>query len=167
MNSHFVLNAHAPHAFHINSRLQGHHVTLTDFLFLTSGNPRPFVDFDAQTVARAVYEITSEAVLIEKTPRDPVNASGSHTGPESVLRRFLGLLHCFVPSPYASRCASQKDRARQIAAIVAEYSTQVQDHQFVFLQSLFSRPRMRQSGTRPEATMVSKEGPLAPLRRKR
>ena len=125
MNSHFVLNANAPHAFHINSWLHGHHVTRTNFLFLASANPRPFMDFDAQTVARAVYEIASQAVLIEKTPRGPVNASGSYTGPESVLRRFLGLLHCFVPSPDASRCASQKDRARQIAAIVAEYSTQV------------------------------------------
>ena len=149
MNSNFVLDANSAHAFHINSRFQSHYVTRTNFLFLTSANPRPLVDFDAEAVTGAVHEIRAEAMLIEKTPRGPVNASGSYTGAKSVLRRFLGLLYRFVPSSNASGCAPQKDRARQITAVVAEYSTQVQDHQFVFLQSFFSRPRMRQSGTRP------------------
>jgi hypothetical protein len=149
MNRNLVLDANSAHALHINSRFQGHYVTRANFLFLISANPRPLVDFDAETVARAVHEIRSEAMLIEKTPRGPVNASGSHTGAKSAMRGFLGLLYRFVPSPNASGCASQKDCARQITAIVAEYSTQVQDDQFVFLQLLFSRPRMRQSGTRP------------------
>src|ERR1700674_5396947 len=119
MNGDFVLNAYAAHAFHINSRFQGHYVTRTNFLFLASANPRALVDFNAETVAGAVHEIRSEAMLIEKTPRGPITASGSHTGAESLQRGFLGLLHRFVPSANASGCASQKNHARQITAIVA------------------------------------------------
>src|SRR5487761_568406 len=130
MNGNFILNANAAHALHINSRLQGHYVTHTNFLFLASANPRPLVDFNAETVARAVHEIRSQAIPIEKTPRGPVNASGGYTGAQSLQRGFLGLLDRFVPSSNASGCASQKDHARQITAVVAEYSTQVQDHQF-------------------------------------
>src|SRR5690348_851627 len=148
MNRHFVLQANSAYAFHVNSWLQSHHVTRPNFLFLASTNPRPFVDFDAQAVSRAVDEVCSEAMPIEKAPRGPVNASGRDTGAKSVMRGFLGLLHRFIPSPNASRRASQKDRARQITAVVAEYSTQVQHDQFVFLQPLFRRPRMWQSRTR-------------------
>src|SRR5690348_8153695 len=90
-------------------------------------------------------------MMIEKTPRGPVHTSGSYTGAQSILRSFLSLLHRFVPSPDAGRCASQEDRARQITAIVAEYSTQVQHDQFVFLQSFFGWTRMRQSGARPRS----------------
>jgi hypothetical protein len=148
MNGNFIFEANSAHAFHINSRFQGHHVARTNFLFLASSNSRPFVDFNAEAMSRAVHEIRSEAMLIEKTPRRPVNASGGDTRPESVVRRFLGLLYRFVPLPDASRRAAQKKRARQVTAVVAEYSTQVQHDQFVFLQSLFGRPRVRQSGTR-------------------
>jgi hypothetical protein len=87
-------------------------------------------------------------MMIEKTPSGSVDASGRHTGSKSVMRGFLGLLHRFVPSPDASGRASQKNRARQITAVVAEYSTQVQYHQFVFLQPLFRGMRMRQGRTR-------------------
>ena len=144
MNGNFVLHANSAHAFHINSRFQRYHITRANFLFLASPNPRPLVNFYAEAMARAVYEIPPEALLVEKTPRGPVNTSGSYTGAESVVRGFLGLLDRRVPAPNASGRAPQKHRARQITAVVAEYSTQVQHHQFVFLQTLFRRPRMRQ-----------------------
>src|SRR5437879_9569083 len=148
MNCNFVFEANSAYTFHINSRLQSHHVTYPNFLLLASANPRPFVDFNAQAVSRAVDEVRSEAMPIEKAPCGPVNASGGDTGAKSVMRGLLGLLHRFVPSPNTSGRVSQKNRARQITAVVAEYSTQVQDHQFVFLQPLFRRPSVWQSGTR-------------------
>src|SRR2546428_5311727 len=93
MNGNFVLDANAAHAFHINSRFQRHHVTRANFLFLTSANPRPLLDFDAEAVTRAVHEIRAEAMLIENTPRLPRNASRRYTGAESVVRRFLRPLY--------------------------------------------------------------------------
>lgn len=57
MNRNFVLEADSTHAFHINSRFQSHYVTRPNFLFLASANPRPFVDFNAQAVSRAVDEM--------------------------------------------------------------------------------------------------------------
>src|ERR1700739_4569085 len=148
MNGNFIFEANSAHAFHINSRFQGHHVARTNFLLLASSNSRPFVDFNAEAMSRAMHEIRSQATLIEKTPRRPVNASGGDTRPESILRRFLGLLYRFVPLADASRRAAQKKGARQVTAVVAEDSTQVQHHQFFFLQSPFGRPRVRQSRTR-------------------
>jgi len=118
MNGHFVLDTNSTHAFHVNSRFQGHYVACTNFLFLASANPRPFVDFNAETVARAVHEIRPEAMPIEKTPCGSVHASGSYTGAESIPRGFLGLLYRLVPPANASRRASQKDRARQILSLI-------------------------------------------------
>jgi len=57
MNRNFVLEANSTHAFYIDSRFQSHYVTRPNFLFLASSNPRPFVDFNAQAVSRAVDEI--------------------------------------------------------------------------------------------------------------
>src|ERR1700752_3811330 len=108
MNGNLIFEGNSPHPFQINSRFQGHHVARTNFLFLASSNSRPFVDFNAEAMSRAMHEIRSEAMLIEKTPRRPVHASGGDTRPESVMRRFLGLLHGFVPAPYAIRRAAQK-----------------------------------------------------------
>ena len=59
MNGDFVLDANPAYTFHINPRFQSNHVTRTNFLFLASANPGPLVDFDAQAVARSVYEIPS------------------------------------------------------------------------------------------------------------
>lgn len=112
MNGDFVLDPNAPHAFHIDSRFQGYDVACTNFLFLVSPKPRPLVDFDAQTVSCTMHEVRSQPMLMENTPRGPVNASGTYTSPESVMRGFLGLFHRFVPSLDASGCASQKDHAR-------------------------------------------------------
>jgi hypothetical protein len=133
MNGNFVLEANSTHAFHINSRFQGHHVARTNFLFLASPHSRPFVDFNTEAMSGAVHEVRSQAMLIQDTPRRSINASGRYTRPEGVVRRFLSLLYRFIPSPDASRRASQKNHARQVAAVVAEYSTQVQHDQFVFL----------------------------------
>ena len=57
MNCNFVFQANSAHTFHINSRFQSYHVTRSNFLFLVSANPRPFVDFDAQAVSRTVDEV--------------------------------------------------------------------------------------------------------------
>ena len=96
-----------------------------------------------------MHEIRPKAMLIENPPRGPVDAPGSYPGAKSLVRRLLGLLDGFVPPPNSSRCPSQIDRARQVTAVVAEYSTQVEDDQLVFLQALLGGLGMRQRGARP------------------
>src|ERR1700722_19103215 len=149
MDRDFILQAHSSHALHINSGFQSHDMARANFLFLAPSQPRPFVNLYPQAVARAMHEIRSKAMLIEKAPRGPVDASGGYAGAKSVVRSLLSLLDRFVPPANPSRCASQKNGPRQVTAVVAEYSTQVQHHQFVFLQSLFRGLRMRQRRARP------------------
>src|SRR5216684_5474643 len=56
-----------------------------------------------------------------------------------------------VPHPDATGGPPHKDRTGDVAAIVAEYNTQVQDHQLIFPQSFGGGTRMRQGATGPES----------------
>src|SRR5260370_42520115 len=58
----------------------------------------------------------------------------------------LRVLHRTIPSPDARRGPPYKYGAGNVAAIVAEYSTQVQHDQFIFPQSLGRGACMRVGG---------------------
>src|SRR5260370_8098123 len=58
----------------------------------------------------------------------------------------LRVLHRTIPSSDARRGPPYKYGAGNVAAIVAEYSTQVQHDQFIFPQSLGGGPCMRVGG---------------------
>ena len=100
-------------------------------------------------------------------PSGPVHRSRGYPGAKSLQGRLLGLLDGLYQRLNLRRRPPQIHGARQVAAVVAEYNTQVQDDQLVFLQALLGGLGVRQRGAGPEATMVSKEGPEAPLRRMR
>ena len=84
MNRNFILDANSSHAFDVNSGFQSHDVARANFLFLASAEPRPFVNLNSQAVAGAMHEIRPKAMLIEKAPRGPVNASGGYAGAKSL-----------------------------------------------------------------------------------
>lgn len=148
VDSNFVFQPYSTDSFYINPGFERNHTTCPDFRLLITANPGTLMDFDPKPVARTMHEISPEATMSEQTPGRPVHASGAYTGAESLMRSLLGLLNCFIPTSNPRGCAPQKNRARNVTAVVAEYSTQVQHHQFVFPQAFFGRLRMGQRRTR-------------------
>src|SRR5579884_3083923 len=146
--SNFVFQPYSTDSFYINPGFERNHTTCPDFRLLITANPGTLMDFDPKPVARTMHERSPEATMNEQTPGRPVHASGAYTGAESLMRSLLGLLNCFIPTSNPRGCAPQKNRARNVTAVVAEYSTQVQHHQFVFPQAFFGRLRMGQRRTR-------------------
>ena len=167
MDRNFVLDANSSHAFHVNSGFQSHDIARPNYLFLASSQPRPFVNFMPRPwpVLWTKYD-PSPCCIAERAAR-PGPRSGGYAGAQSLVRSLLRLLDRFIPPANSRRCAPQINGARQIAAVVAEYSTQVQHHQLVFLQSLCRGMRMRQRRARPGGHNDSNDGPLAPFERMR
>src|SRR5271165_3349512 len=141
-NCNVVFYPNATDAVHIYTRFYGNHISRFQSNRLAVGDPRRLVHLQPQAVARAVHEIFFKPVLLQDFPgrcvHFPAGDSGIHCG----YRSLVGLLHRPVPSPDSVRCPAHVDRACNVAAIVGEYSTQVQHHQLIFLQPLGGRARV-------------------------
>src|SRR5262249_24922217 len=146
IDSHVVLDTDTPHSFHVNSRLYGNHVSRLQPAGLPFRHPGILVYFEAQAMTGAMHEVAVQTVARQNVPGCPVHVTASDANPHGGNRSRLRFLNCPIPSPDASWRSPQKKRARNVAAIVAEYSTQVQYHQFIFPQALGRRPCMRQRG---------------------
>src|ERR1700730_9587271 len=94
----------------------------------------------------AMHKIRVKAVTRQNPLGGAIDISATWTRRLRSHGGRLGFVNRAIPSPYACGCASHKDSARNIAAIVAEYSTQVQHDQFIFPQSPSGRPRVRVGG---------------------
>src|SRR5579884_2505658 len=143
LNGYIVLNPYPADAFHINSWFNRYHVSLFQQALLALCNPRLFVDFQTKSMARAVNEKLVQFVTCQYPPRCCVHSFAGYPRPGRRNRRLLGFLHCSMPLAHTPRRPSGEDRPRNVAAIVAEYNTQVQHHQLIFPQSLGSGSRMR------------------------
>src|ERR1700734_1824402 len=82
-------------------------------------------------------------------PGGSVHLASLHAGPDCLSGRSLRFQNGIIEPPDLNRRASQKYCPGQVAAITAEYSTLVQDDQFVFPEELGSRPRVRPGRPRP------------------
>ena len=94
---------------------------------------------------------------------------------------LLGLLNGLIPAPHFRRRPPQVHGARQVAAVVAQYNTQVQDDQLLLLQALLGRlaraagpnavrrPQWSQTRARrrPFAACDSRFRPPGPVRSRR
>src|SRR5580704_19430076 len=91
-------------------------------------------------------KIPTEALPRQYASRCLVHSSSGHTGPNSPLSGFLGFQDGIVEAFYTPRGLAHENRACHIATVTAEYSTLVEDDQFVFPQQLSSGVCMRPSG---------------------
>jgi len=120
------------------------------------------VDLQAKPVARAVNEEFVQAISSQDLPRRSIHIRANRAARCRRDRGPLGLQNSLIPSPYSFWGPPHVDGAGNVAAIVAEYSTQVQHHQLIFPQSLGRGPGMREGGPLSKATIVSNAGPDAP-----
>src|SRR5262245_44037666 len=98
----------------------------------------------------AVDKISIQPVSRKDAPSSCVHICTTDARLHSSNCGRLRFLNSLVPLPDTPGRSSNVNRASYVTAIVAEYSTQVQHHQFIFVQSLSRRSRMRISGAFPE-----------------
>jgi hypothetical protein len=142
MHCHVVLNANPPDARYVYAWFDGNHVPLSQNVPLSTGHPWIFVHLKTKSVSGAMHKIRVKPVTRQNPSGGGIDIPTAGSRPRRGYRSRLRFLDRAIPSPYARRGTSDENSARDIAAIVGEYSTQVQYHQFIFPQSLFRRPRM-------------------------
>src|SRR6266849_2678641 len=112
-------------------------------MFLPACDPGILVHFEPKAMSGAVHKISVQAVVRQNSPGGGVDITAACAGLRCRYGSGLRFLHGAVPSADALWGAPDKHSPRDIAAIMAEYSTQVQHHQFIFPQSFSGRSRMR------------------------
>src|SRR6266481_2901256 len=143
MHRDVVFNTNSSNARHVNAWFDGNHVPWNQDVLLSPRHPRIFVHFQPEPVSSAVHEVIVKPVSRQNPSGSGIDIPATDADPRGRDGGRLRFLDRAIPLPYARRGASYEDSPREIAAIVGEYSTQVQYHQFIFPQSLFRGPRMR------------------------
>ena len=139
----------AADAFNIYTGFQGNHVSSLQLLRLIPGYPGTFVDFQADAVTRAMDKVTTQSLALQDISGCRVHLTGADPVLHSVSCSSLRFQDSFVPAANPRRRAPHMHSATEVAAVVAEYSTEVQHDQLVFPDSARRRTRMRQR--RPRA----------------
>lgn len=103
------------------------------------------MDLEAQAMSGAVNKPASQPCLFKDTPGGRVDLALGSTWQECSFRRLLRFPDRAIPAAHPRGSTTQKDGTCQVAAIVVEYSTQVEDDQFIFPEYLGARPSMGQS----------------------
>src|ERR1700735_3781310 len=93
-------------------------------------------------------KILLQPMAFQRPARRSIYLTSLHARPYGCSGGFLSFQHGIVQPPYPRWSSSHKYRPGQVAAITAEYSTLVQDDQFVFPERLASGPGMSPGGTR-------------------
>src|SRR5579864_3264389 len=141
-----VFNANPSNAGHVNSRFDGNHVSRNQDVLLSARHAWIFVHFQAESVSGAMHKKRVKLVARQNSSGSGIDISTAGTRPRRSYRGRLRFLDRAIPSPYAHRGTSHEDSARNVATIVAEYSTQVQHDQFIFPQAPCGGPCVRVGG---------------------
>src|SRR5882724_321385 len=151
VHGHIVLDANSPDAFRVHAGFNGNDVSRFQALLLPPRHSRVLMDFQPKPVAGTVYK-----QMIKMVTRQDPPCSSIHVAAERAIRcRGNGCRLRFqnpsVPRPDATGGPPHKDRTGDVAAIMAEYNTQVQDHQLIFPQSFGGGTCMRQGSASTES----------------
>src|SRR5882762_1262934 len=150
VHGHIVFDANSPDAFRVHAGFNGDDVSRFQPLLLPPRHSGVLMDFQPKPVAGAMHKQTIKMVTCQDPP-----CSGIHVAAEGPIpRRGNGCRLRFqnpsVPRPDATGGPPHKDCTGDVAAIVAEYNTQVQHHQLIFPQSFGGRAGVRKGGASPE-----------------
>src|SRR5258708_19469666 len=110
-----------------------------------------------------MHKILFQSVFLEDFPRGRIHFSASYPCLDGSDRGLLRFLNRPVPFPHALACTPHMHGTRHVAAIVAEYSTQVQHDQLIFPQLLSRRPSMRHRTPAPRSHNRFKGTPSGPV----
>ena len=111
-----------------------------------------------------MHKVLFQSVFLENISCGRVDLAAGYSGLYRCDTGRLRFLDRLIPPANALRCPTQIHRTRHIAAIVAEYNTQVQHDQLIFPQALGGGSRMRQRGSAsPKRRSFRRRGHWRPL----
>ena len=120
-----IFNANSPDARHVNPRFNRHHKSRLQPRFLAACHPRILVYFQAQSMPCAMGEKPVQFVTGQNLPRRGIHIPATDSGSYRRNRRDLRFQNRPVPLFHTRRSPANEHSARDVAAIVREYSTQV------------------------------------------
>src|SRR6267378_138773 len=150
VHGHIVFDANSPDAFRVHAGFNGNDVSRFQALLLPPGYSWVLMHFQPKPVARAMHK-----QMIKMVARQDPPCSSIHVAAEGAILcrgngRRLRFQNPCVPRPDATGGPPHEDCTGNVAAIVAEYNTQVQHHQLIFPQSFGGRAGMGKGGAGPE-----------------
>lgn len=125
VNGDVIFNTYSPDARHVNPRFNRNHESRFQPCLLTARDPGILMYFQAQAVPCAVGEKPVEFVTGQNLPRSSIHIPAGNSCSYRRNCRCLCFQDCPVPLFHTRRSSANVHRARDVAAIVREYSTQV------------------------------------------
>jgi len=125
VNGDIILDANPSDACRIHAGFNRDYVSRFQAPFLPSGYPGIFVHFESKPMAGTVNKQMIEMISRQDLSRRAIHVPTGRAASCRFDRRLLGLQNRLVPSPDAFWGSPHAYRAGYVAAIVAEYSTQV------------------------------------------
>src|SRR5882672_4538520 len=125
MNCNVIFDSDSSDPCHINSGFDRKDRSRLQLGLLTASYPRVFMNFQTQPMSRAVYEKLVQFVARKSCACRGIHIPAACARPNRRDCRGLRFQDGFIPLPNPFWSSSYVDRPRNIAAIVAEYSTQV------------------------------------------
>src|SRR5882672_7432221 len=150
VHGHIVFDADPPDAFCVHAGFNGDDVSRFQAFLLPPCHSGVLMDFQPQPVASAMHKQTIKMVTCQDLPCSSIHVAAEGAIPCCGYGCRLRFENPSVPHPNATGGPPHKDRTGDVAAIVAEYNTQVQDDQLIFPQSFGGGACMRKSGASPE-----------------
>jgi hypothetical protein len=120
-----IFDPNSPDACHVNPRFNRDHESRFESRFLPPRDARIFMYFQAQSVPRAMGEKPVQFVPSQDLPRSSIHISAGDSGSYCRYRRVLRFQDRLIPLFHTRRSSANVHCARDVAAIVREYSTQV------------------------------------------
>jgi len=146
VHGNIIFDANSTDTRRIYSRFNRDYVPGLQASLLSTRHPGIFVNFEPQAVPCAMDEKVVQAVTCQDLPRRSIYVPTGRTRLRSGDCRLLGLQNRLIPRSDALWSPPHIHCAGNVAAIVAEYNTQVQHDQLIFPQSLGRGASMRKRG---------------------
>src|SRR6266851_4033262 len=150
VNGNIIFNSNPPDACRIYAGFNCDYVSRFQALLLPPRHPGILVHFESKPMARAVNKEMVEMIPGQDLPRRRIDIPAGYAACCCRDRSPLSLQYRLVPHPDAFWGPPHVHCPSNVAAIVAEYNTQVQHDQLIFPQSFGRGPRMRQGGSLSE-----------------
>src|SRR4029077_19585483 len=125
VNGDIIFNTNPPDARRIHARFNRDYVSRLQAPFLSPRHPGIFVHFQSKPMARTVNKEMIYTMPCQDLSCRAINVPAGCAAPCGLDRCLLGLQNRLVPSPDTFWGLPHVHRAGYVAAIVAEYSTQV------------------------------------------
>src|ERR1700676_212165 len=125
MHYHAIFDPDSPDVFPVYARFYGNHISSLQSSFLPPGDSRLFMHFQAYPMAGAVHKKRFQMMFLQDLSRRGVHFPAGNSSLNFASGCLLRFQNPRVPSAYFAGSPPQIHRARHVAAIVAEYNTQV------------------------------------------